>query len=85
MDRDKYGDEDKTENNIIIASPDSVKTSALANAKNRHDSAVIEDAMKVAERYMYKPKVKKVQAGDTLLKADTVHTSDSVQLSSYHS
>lgn len=70
-------DDDLKENNIVIASPDSVLTAALAEAKDRHDSAIIEKTLDAAKPYMYRRKEKKsgsVQKVDTVLKADTAQT-----------
>ncbi|HEX6429520.1 MAG TPA: DUF3667 domain-containing protein [Niastella sp.] len=71
--------DDDNENNIVIASMDSVRSKALANAKDRHDSAVIEDALGVEKPYRYKDKKDTVQNTASGQKADTVQNTDKGQ------
>ena len=71
--------EDANETNIIIASMDSVRTKALANAKDSHDSAVIEDALGKVTPYRYKGRRDTAQRTAPDQKADSIQKVDSVQ------
>jgi hypothetical protein len=73
-DKDYY--DDKSENNIVISTPDSIRTKALAGATSKHDSAVIEKILGAAEPYMYRSKG--TQRSGTV-QADSVRKADSLQ------
>ena len=79
MNPNKNDKEDANENNILIASMDSVRTKALANAKDSHDSAVIEGALGKVTPYRYKGRRDTAQRTASDQKADSMQKVDSAR------
>jgi hypothetical protein len=76
LDRHDDDDNEKNDTGLVIGIPDSVRTKALAKAKDRHDSAVIEDALKIVKPYRYKSTKDSAAKPGSMQKADTVQHVD---------
>jgi hypothetical protein len=76
----KDDDDNETEHsNVVVSLPDSVKTRALANAKNSRDSAVIEKAIDIVKPYRYKNRADTVQNAETVQKTDSVQKTEATE------